>query len=103
MVTIYFTYKFSYSLAYGYVPIHFLLFLISGFLLYYLIRNNYIEGLLIIYDLFKKIKKVLIKIIVFLCYPKEVIGIFLLMLRIIKKTIFNFFKALKKKNKKMNY
>ena len=73
----------------------------TAFLLYYLIRNNYIEGLLIIYDLFKKIKKVLIKIIVFLCYPKEVIGIFLLMLRIIKKTIFNFFKALKKKNKKM--
>ena len=42
--TIYFTYEFSYVLANGYIPIHFILFMISGFLIYWLIREKYIEG-----------------------------------------------------------
>ncbi len=41
----YFTYQFSYALAKGYVPIHFILFFITGFLIYYLIREKYLEGL----------------------------------------------------------
>ncbi len=41
------------------------------------------------------------KIIIFLCYPKEVISIVFIIMRKIKKTIRDFLEALKKKNKKM--
>lgn len=98
---VYFTYEFSYVLANGYIPIHFILFLISGFLIYYLIRKKYLEGLLMIYSFLNKIRKPFVKIIVFLCYPKEVISMIILILETIKTTVFNFFKSLKKKNKKM--
>ena len=98
---VYFTYEFSYVLSNGYIPIHFILFLIIGFLIYYLIRKKYIEGLLIMYSFLKKIKKPIIKLIIFLCYPKEVISIIKVILRTIKVSILDFFNALKKKNKKM--
>lgn len=96
----YFTYQFSYALAKGYIPIHFILFFIIGFLIYYIIREKYLEGLRLMYDIFGKIKKVLVKIIIFLCYPKEVISIVFVIMRRIKRTIRDFLNVLKKKNKK---
>ncbi len=98
----YFTYQFSYALAKGYVPIHFILFLIIGFLIYYLIREKYLEGLKFMYYIFRKIKKLLIEFIIFLCYPKEVISIIFIIMKRIKKTIRDFLRVSKKKNKKRN-
>jgi hypothetical protein len=100
--TIYFTYEFSYVLANGYIPIHFILFMISGFLIYWLIREKYIEGLKMIYSFLKKIYSPIIKILIFLCYPKEFISIISLIGRIIKLTFSDFSKSLKIKIKKRN-
>lgn len=97
----YFTYEFSYVLASGYIPIHFILFLIIGFLIYYLIRKTYINGLIIIYELLMKIKKSFIQMLIFLIYPKEIINILLIIMGKIKVTIYDFWKTLKRKNKKM--
>ena len=100
--TIYFTYEFSYILAKGYIPIHFILFMISGFLIYWLIREKYIEGLKMIYSFLKKIASPIIKILIFLCYPKEFISIILLIGRTIKLTFRDFMIVLKIKMKKGN-
>ena len=98
----YFTYEFSYVLASGYIPIHFILFLILGFIIYFLIRKKYMIGLYIIYDFIKKIKKPIIKIIVFMVYPREIIGIISKIFHKIRKTILDFLGVLKNKNKKRN-
>ena len=58
------------------------------------------EGLRLVYDIFIKINKVLVKIIIFLCYPKEVISIVFVIMRRIKKTIRDFLNVLKNKNPK---
>lgn len=101
LLMIYFTYEFSYVLANGYIPIHFILFLIIGFLIYFVIRRIYIEGLTYIRDIFLKIRKPFIKIVIFLVYPKEIIDIIKLIILTIMMTFKNFYKELKTKKRKM--
>ncbi|MBQ8292940.1 MAG: hypothetical protein IJX78_03925 [Bacilli bacterium] len=96
-----FSYEFSYQLASGYIPIHFVLFLIIGIIIYILMRKIYIEGLSIFKDIYIKLRQPVIKTLVFLFYPRMIIklikGIFLT----IKGSFKRFFNALLEKNKKM--
>lgn len=96
-----FTYEFSYKLAHGYIPVHFILFLITGFLIYYLIRRRYLEGLEYIKGISLQSNRVAKKILIFLVYPKEIISIIMGIIKTIKRTICKFLEAKRKKNKKM--
>lgn len=92
ILMIYFTYEFSYVLANGYIPIHFILFLILGFLIYFITRKIYLEGLIYIKGSIIKIRKPVFKIMIFLVYPKEIIDI----IKLILKTILTTFKKFRK-------
>ncbi len=94
LIMIYFTYEFSYKLAYGYIPIHYILFLIIGFIIYKLIRKEYLEGLNLLTTIFLKIKPKIIKIMVFLLYPKEFIAGIKVPFIYMKDTLENFFKVI---------
>ncbi len=94
-LVIYFTYEFSYVLANGYIPIHFILFLVLGFFIYFVTRKTYLEGLTYIKGALIKIRKPVFKIMIFLVYPKEIIDIIKLILETILTTFKKFRKSFK--------
>ena len=97
VMLLYITIKFSYKLASGYVPIHFILFMVIGFLIYITIRKSFLQGITYMNEIYNKIKKPLKKVLLFLVYPKEVVGIITLCVKTIMTTIKCFFKSFKKK------
>ena len=97
LLLIYITIMFSYKLAYGYIPIHFVLFMIIGFVIYITIRKSFLTGVSYIYEIYLKLKKPVIKILVFLVYPKEIVYIIKVCFKTICKTIKDFKKKLIKK------
>ena len=56
IMLLYITIKFSYKLASGYVPIHFILFMVIGFLIYITIRKSFIQG----FKNFQKLKEIVL-------------------------------------------
>ena len=97
VMLLYITIKFSYKLASGYVPIHFILFMVIGFLIYITIRKSFLQGITYMNEIYNKIKKPLKKVLLFLVYPKEVVGIITLCVKTIMTTIKCFLKSFKKK------
>ena len=102
VMLLYVTIKFSYKLASGYVPIHFILFMVIGFLIYITIRKSFLQGITYINEIYNKIKKPLKKVLLFLVYPKEVVGIITLCVKTIITTIKSFLKSFKKRNNKLS-
>lgn len=102
VMLLYVTIKFSYKLASGYVPIHFILFMVIGFLIYITIRKSFLQGITYMNEIYNKIKKPLKKVLLFLVYPKEVVGIITLCVKTIMTTIKCFLKSFKKRNNKLS-
>lgn len=102
VMLLYITIKFSYKLASGYVPIHFILFMVIGFLIYITIRKSFLQGITYMNEIYNKIKKPLKKVLLFLVYPKEVVGIITLCVKTIITTINSFLKSFKKRNNKLS-
>lgn len=102
VMLLYITIKFSYKLASGYVPIHFILFMVIGFLIYITIRKSFLQGITYMNEIYNKIKKPLKKVLLFLVYPKEVVGIITLCVKTIMNTIKSFLKSFKKRNNKLS-
>ena len=102
VILLYVTIKFSYKLASGYVPIHFILFMVIGFLIYITIRKSFLQGITYMNEIYNKIKKPLKKVLLFLVYPKEVVGIITLCVKTIMNTIKSFLKSFKKRNNKLS-
>ena len=102
VILLYVTIKFSYKLASGYVPIHFILFMVIGFLIYITIRKSFLQGITYMNEIYNKIKKPLKKVLLFLVYPKEVVGIITLCVKTIMTTIKCFLKSFKKRNNKLS-
>lgn len=102
VMLLYLTIKFSYKLASGYVPIHFILFMVIGFLIYITIRKSFLQGITYMNEIYNKIKKPLKKVLLFLVYPKEVVGIITLCVKTIMTTIKCFLKSFKKRNNKLS-
>lgn len=102
VMLLYVTIKFSYKLASGYVPIHFILFMVIGFLIYITIRKSFLQGITYMNEIYNKIKKPLKKVLLFLVYPKEVVGIITLCVKTIMNTIKSFLKSFKKRNNKLS-
>lgn len=102
VMLLYITIKFSYKLASGYVPIHFILFMVIGFLIYITIRKSFLQGITYMNEIYNKIKKSLKKVLLFLVYPKEVVGIITLCVKTIMTTIKCFLKSFKKRNNKLS-
>ena len=102
IMLLYITINFSYKLASGYVPIHFILFMVIGFLIYITIRKSFIQGIVYMNEMYTKIKKPLKKVLLFLVYPKEIVGIITLCLKRIKVTFKDFLKSFKKRNNKLS-
>lgn len=94
---VYLTYEFSFVLANGYIPIHFILFLLIGFLIYILVRKIYMQGLIYIKEILIKIKRPIGKLLVFLVYPQELIEIIKIPMRMLKDTIKTFIGVLNQK------
>lgn len=97
ILILYISIEFSYKLANGYVPIHFILFMIIGFLIYITIRKSFLQGITYLYEIYLKIKKPIYKIICFLVYPKEIINIIKVCIKTVKRTIIDFKNKLIKK------
>jgi hypothetical protein len=102
IMLLYITINFSYKLASGYVPIHFILFMVIGFLIYITIRKSFIQGIVYMNEIYTKIKKPLKKVLLFLVYPKEIVGIITLCLKRIMVTFKDFLKSFKKRNNKLS-
>ena len=102
VMLLYITIKFSYKLASGYVPIHFILFMVIGFLIYITIRKSFLQGITYMNEIYNKIKKPLKKVLLFLVYPKEAVGIITLCVKTIITTIKSFLKSFKKRNNKLS-
>ncbi len=102
IMLLYITIKFSYKLASGYVPVHFILFMVIGFLIYITIRKSFIQGVTYMNDIYDKIKKPLLKVLLFIVYPKEIVGIITLCIKTIITTFKDFLKKLKKRNNKLS-
>ena len=102
VMLLYITIKFSYKLASGYVPIHVILFMVIGFLIYITIRKSFLQGITYMNEIYNKIKKPLKKVLLFLVYPKEVVGIITLCVKTIITTIKSFLKSFKKRNNKLS-
>ena len=102
VMLLYITIKFSYKLASGYVPIHFILFMVIGFLIYITIRKSFLQGITYMNEIYDKIKKPLKKVLLFLVYPKEVVGTITLCVKTIITTIKSFLKSFKKRNNKLS-
>lgn len=102
IMLLYITINFSYKLASGYVPIHFILFMVIGFLTYITIRKSFIQGIVYMNEIYTKIKKPLKKVLLFLVYPKEIVGIITLCLKRIMVTFKDFLKSFKKRNNKLS-
>jgi hypothetical protein len=102
IMLLYITIKFSYKLASGYVPIHFILFMVIGFLIYITIRKSFIKGIEYMNEIYIKIKKPLLKILIFLVYPRQIVGIICLWIKTVKATFKNFYKKVKKRNNKLS-
>ncbi len=98
---IYVSYKVSYKMANGYVPIYFIVFVISGIILYYFVERNYfVKTMGMLKKVFLKIYPCFLHIISFLCYPKDTIEILFKPFKILGGSIKNFQKSLPKKGKK---
>ena len=84
------------------MPIHFILFMVIGFLIYITIRKSFLQGITYMNEIYNKIKKPLKKVLLFLVYPKEVVGIITLCVKTIMTTIKCFLKSFKKRNNKLS-
>ena len=87
--TINFTYKFTFNLANGYIPLLFFIFIIIGFFIYFLfLRSSYLSFINFILLRSIKLKPFIINLIKELFYNKELI----LFLRVEVKRFFALFK-----------
>lgn len=74
ILQIFVTYRFSFELANGYIPIYFILFVLIGIILYYkILRNPFIKIINQSLSLIIKISKILWRYFVHLLYSKTLI------------------------------
>ncbi len=92
VLIIYITYEFAYKLAYGYVPIHYVLFLTIGFFIYLFFRKKYFISIKILNKIYQKWKMLIKKIVLFLVYPQVVIALIRFLYQMLKKTVKDFLK-----------